>query len=141
MLWGGGGGGFQLIDALVLKALIALQYVHHVHIGNKIETSIDQNEITAGVFLGLSKAFDTLGHQILSHKLEHYGVCELAEWIKSYFSIAPNSSRSPLSDTHSSEQIIRCGVPRGSILGPLFFILQYISMIFPNQLHWQTLCR
>ena len=42
-----------------------------IYLVNKIATSIDQNEITAGVFLDLSKAFDTLDHQILFHKLEH----------------------------------------------------------------------
>ena len=92
---------------------------------NKIATSIDQNEITAGVFLDLSKAFDTLDHQILFEKLEHYGVCGLAlQWIKSYFSNRTQFVQ--INDTRSSEQIIRCGVPQGSILGPLLFIL-YIN--------------
>ena len=73
----------------------------------------------------LIKAFDTLDHQILFHELEHYGVCGPAlQWIKSYFS--NRNQFVQINDTRSSEQIIRCGVPQGSILGPLFFIL-YIN--------------
>jgi hypothetical protein len=45
---------------------------------NKITTSIDQNEITVGIFLDLSKVFDTLEHQILFSKLEHYGIHGIA---------------------------------------------------------------
>ena len=96
-----------------------------IYLVNKIATSIDQSEITAGVFLDLSKAFDTLDHQILFDKLEHYGVRGLAlQWIKSYFSNRTQFVQ--INDTRSSEEIIRCGVPQGSILGPLFFIL-YIN--------------
>lgn len=55
-----------------------------IYLVNKIATSIDQNKITAGVFLDLSKAFDTLDHKILFDKLEHYGICGLAlQWLGS----------------------------------------------------------
>ena len=48
---------------------------------------MDQPEATVGVFLDLSKAFNTLDHQILFTKLEHYGIRDVAlQWIKSYFS-------------------------------------------------------
>ena len=58
-----------------------------IHLINKISTAIDQREITVGVFLDLSKAFDTLDHEILFAKPEHYGICDVAlQWIKSYFS-------------------------------------------------------
>ena len=58
-----------------------------IHLINKISTAIDQREITVGVFLDLSKAFDTLDHEILFAKLEHYGIRDVAlQWIKSYFS-------------------------------------------------------
>ena len=72
---------YQLSFVFVKKHSTALSLIYLV---NKIAKSIDQNEITAGVFLDLSEAFDTLDHQILFHKLEHYGFCGLAlQWIKS----------------------------------------------------------
>ena len=58
-----------------------------IHLTNKIATAIDQNKITAGVFVALSKAFDTLNRQILFSKLERYGIRGVAlQWIKGYFS-------------------------------------------------------
>ena len=96
-----------------------------IHIINRISSAIDQRESTVGVFLDLSKAFDTLDHQILFTKLEHYGIRDMAlQWIKSYFSCRQQFVQ--INPTCSSMQTIKCGVPQGSILGPLFFIL-YIN--------------
>ena len=101
-----------------------------IHLTNKIATAIDQNKITAGVLVDLSKAFDTSNHQILFSKLERYGIRGVAlQWIKSYFEIREQFVQY---DVTSSKQIIQCGVPQGSILGPLFFIL-YINDL-PNAL-------
>ena len=56
------------------------------HLVNKIATDIDQSKISIGVFLDLSKAFDTLNRDILFSKLENYGIRRVAlNWIKSYF--------------------------------------------------------
>ena len=88
-------------------------------------SEFDQRETTVGVFLDLSKAFDTLDHQILFTKLEHYGIRDVAlQWIKSYFSCRRQFVQ--INQTCSPTQTIKCGVPQGSILGPLFFML-YIN--------------
>ena len=98
-----------------------------IHLINKISSAIDQRETTVGVFLDLSKAFDTLDHQILFTKLEHYGIRDVAlQWIKSYFSCRRQFVQ--INQTYSPTQTIKCGVPQGSILGPLFFIL-YITYL------------
>jgi retron-type reverse transcriptase len=94
---------------------------------NKITTAIDRKEVTAGVFLDLSKAFDTLNHEILLAKLQHYGINGLAlKWIKSY--LLGRKQFVQFKESRSSEQTIVCGIPQGSILGPLLFIL-YINDI------------
>ena len=99
-----------------------------VDLHEKISSAIDRGELAVGVFSDLSKAFDTVNHSILFEKLEHYGIRGLAlKWIKSYFSnrlqFVENKSwrQRHLTETVSSCANIMCGVPQGSIRGPLFF--------------------
>ena len=81
------------------------------------------------MFLDLSKAFDTLDHEILFAKLDHYGIRDVAlRWIKRYFSCHQQFVQ--FNEACSTKQTIKCGVPQGSILGPLFFVL-YINDL-PN---------
>ena len=94
---------------------------------NKVSESIDLGNFTIGIFIDLSKAFDTIDHGILCHKLEHYGVRGIAlEWFRDYL----NSRKQCVSfnNVFSGFKEITCGVPQGSILGPLLFIL-YVNDI------------
>ena len=92
---------------------------------NKVAQSIDDCSHTIGIFLDFSKAFDTIGHEVLLFKLSHYGIRGKAlEWFRSYLS---DRKQFVFLDGHTSElRNINCGVPQGSLLGPLLFII-YIN--------------
>ena len=86
-----------------------------------IGKDLDNGKLPIGVFLDLSKAFDTLDHTILLDKLLYYGIkgTELA-WFKSY--LTNRTQFVSYNDTNSRTLSITTGVPQGSILGPLLFI-------------------
>ena len=90
-----------------------------------IRKNIDNNLFTVGVFIDLQKAFDTVDHNILLEKLNHYGVRGKAnEWFRSYL----NNRKQfvSISGQNSSLMEMKYGVPQGSVLGPLLFLV-YIN--------------
>jgi len=92
---------------------------------DKISMSTENNEYTIGIFLDLAKAFDTVNHNILLSKLYHYGIRGVAhDWFTSYLNNRHQFVY--LNNAKSSKLPITCGVPQGSILGPLLFLL-YIN--------------
>ena len=103
-------------------------YMALVDICDQITNSIDNRDYCAGVFIDLSKAFDTIDHTILLTKLQHYGIRGVAlDWFKSY--LTNRAQFVSIESVNSDNGDITCGVPQGSILGPLLFLI-YINDIY-----------
>lgn len=89
---------------------------------DRIVCAMDSNEIPINIYLDLSKAFDTLDHQILLNKFKYYGVQNMSlNLLNSY--LCNRQQYVVFNDVYSDFKPISTGVPQGSILGPLFFII------------------
>ena len=147
----------KLIEKIVARQLIGFLNAHNIiyqhqygfrskhntsqpvlHFADKIYNALNQNPPakTISIFIDLKKAFDTVDHQILLKKMEHYGVRGTSLiWFKNYLS--EREQFVSINGVDSLMQQIKCGVPQGSVLGPLLFLL-YINDL-PNATEFLTL--
>ena len=102
--------------------------------------AIDNKQITCGIFLDFSKVFDTVNHNILLSKLYAFGIRGIPyNWFENY--LHQRTQYVKIEDARSSLQTTLCGIPQGSTLGPLLFLL-YINDL-PNsycKLFLQDIC-
>ena len=88
----------------------------------KIYSNLDERNCGIGIFLDLSKAFDTIDHSILLHKLSYYGFRGIIhKWFSSY--LANRRQYTVVNGIKSQSKLIAKGVPQGSVLGPILFTL------------------
>ena len=115
--------GFRLLHS-VATALMAST--------NDWYLNIDNRKYTGLIFIDLKKAFDTVDHEILLEKLKMYGVTDLEhDWFTSYLDNRKQFCR--INGSSSDVKGINCGVPQGSCLGPLLFLIYINDLPFSLQ--------
>ena len=95
-----------------------------------IKKHLDESNFVCGIFIDLKKAFDTVDHQILIKKLHHYGIRgKCNEWLQSF--LTKRKQFASINGFNSEPMEIKCGVPQGSTLGPLLFLI-YANDLFTS---------
>ena len=119
--------GFLHKNKILFKHQYGFRKCHNtthplIHFLDKIYNSLNSNnpEYTLGIFLDLKKAFDTVDFTILLKKMHHYGFQGISnDWFQSYLN--NRTQYVEIDGMKSSLLTMSCGVPQGSILGPLLF--------------------
>ena len=125
----------QLVDYLLVNNLLCNEQfgfrsgysteLAALHLVDNMINEIDNGKTPINIYIDLSKAFDTLNHDILIHKLNYYGV--KGSELKLFDNYLSNRKQyTEVNGYKSNTQMIQTGVPQGSILGPLLFLL-YIN--------------
>ena len=90
---------------------------------DQIYENFEENKYNLGVFIEISKAFDTINHKILLSKLEIFSIKgNMLKWFESYLTNRKQYIQTD-KETKTALQDVTCGIPEGSILGPLLFLI------------------
>ena len=109
---------------------------------NQLVDNLDKKRITCSAFLDLAKAYDTIDHKILLKKLEAYGIRGLPlQLIESYLN--ERKQFTMINHTKSNLMDILCGIPQGSILGPVLFNIHIndLPLASKSNIRYPPVCR